>query len=105
MVGDPTALRNEGSACGFVSQVEDWNDIILPNRQQSTDLIRHGKLWTSWIHCAVYYREFDVSHDHFWDSTEAKGTLQQQNPSWLAIYFALLAVSLPLLSIPDAKQH
>lgn len=104
MVGDPTALSNEGSACGFVSEIENWNDIILPKRQQSTDLIRHGKLWTSWIHCAVYYREFDVSHEHFWNSIEANGTLQQQNTSWLAIYFALLAVRLPPFSVPTLED-
>lgn len=88
---DPVALMAWSSRSSFTSLVHSWDDIVLPTREQSMDLIRYGKLWTSWIHCAVYYPDFEATHDGFW-RVGAHESLRDQNPSWLAIYFALLAV-------------
>lgn len=94
MINHPQKLMSLVFPSQFISSVQTWNDIFLPTRSQSAQLIQHSKLWTSWIHCAVYYPEFYLAHDELWDHLDAGGTLQQRDPSWLAIYFGLLAVSL-----------
>lgn len=93
MINHPQKLMAMVFPSQFISVVQTWDHMFLPSRSQSLKLIQHGKLWTSWIHCAIDYREFEASHENFWDHLESGGTIQQRNPSWLAIYFGLLAVS------------
>jgi hypothetical protein len=61
----------------FVSLIETWEDIFLPSYSQSVHMIQHGKPWTSWIHCAVYYPEFEAAHEELWDLLDSGGTLEQ----------------------------
>ncbi|KAH8646311.1 hypothetical protein BX600DRAFT_444112 [Xylariales sp. PMI_506] len=82
----------------FRSSVHSWEDIKLPTRDQSIRLIDHSRVWTSWIHCAVRYQEFEQSHRGFWSRMEAGSSLRYEDPLWLAIYFSLLADQAALLT-------
>jgi hypothetical protein len=101
MINHPQRLMALVFPNHFITQVHTWDDIFLPSRQQSDRLIQHGKLWSSWIHCAVYYPEFEREHDEFWvwmdENRNENGVerLRELDPDWLAIYFGLLAVSYP----------
>lgn len=93
MINHPQKLMSLVFPSQFISVVQTWDDIYLPSQAQSLKLIQHGKLWTSWIHCAVNYAKFEAEHQRFWEFLESGGRLRERNASWLAIYFALLAVS------------
>jgi hypothetical protein len=92
MINHPQKLMALVFPSQFISVVHTWDDICSPNRSQSFKLLEHGKLWTSWIHCAIYYPEFEAAHEDFWRFLELGGVVRQRNPSWLAIYYGLLAV-------------
>ena len=86
----------------FVSPVHSWDDIILPSREQSHVLVRHASTWTCWIHCALNSAEFEREHDDFRKENPKSTNLAKYSPSWLAIYFASLAVS---LCEPDLRRE
>lgn len=67
--------------------------MILPTPEQSYVLINHGLIWASWIHCALNNAEFEREHNRFWEGWPLPDSLGRYSPSWLAIYFASLAVS------------
>lgn len=67
-------------------------DVMVPSRQCSHRLIQHDKKWNSWIHYAVEYPQFDIEHDSFMSRLEAGVSLEEEDPSWLAIYFAIITV-------------
>ncbi|KAG4432989.1 hypothetical protein IFR05_011533 [Cadophora sp. M221] len=94
MINHPQKLMSLVFPSQFISVVQTWDDILVPSRSQSMKLIQHGKLWTSWIHCAINYRQFEAAHDEFWDFLESGGSIRERNASWLAIYFALLAAAI-----------
>ncbi|KAG2165349.1 hypothetical protein VTO58DRAFT_101752 [Aureobasidium pullulans] len=71
-----------------------WNDIILPSSAASKVLVAHDKLWNSWVHQAIYYPQFEKEHDNFLMMRRCGKPLSSSDPSWLAIYFSVLAASL-----------
>ncbi|KAH7391561.1 hypothetical protein BKA64DRAFT_108482 [Cadophora sp. MPI-SDFR-AT-0126] len=94
MINHPQKLMSLVFPSQFISVVQTWDDIYMPSRSQSLKLIQHGKVWTSWIHCAVNYARFGNEHEEFWEFLESGGRLWERNPSWLAIYFALLTAAI-----------
>ena len=76
----------------FVSSVGSWGDIHMPTQDQTRYLIKCGRMWTSWIHCAVYYQQFEEEHEQYLNQLDAGIHLNDISPAWLGIYFALLAV-------------
>lgn len=78
-----------------------WSNIILPSRQLSLRLLHHDKLWNSWVHYGLQYPQFEQEHEDFWSGLEAGGLIQDCDPSWLALYFAVLTTA--LLSIADEE--
>jgi hypothetical protein len=67
-------------------------DVLVPIRQCSQRLIEHDKRWNSWIHYAVEYPQFESEHEAFMDRWETGAPLSDEDPSWLAIYFAIITV-------------
>jgi hypothetical protein len=70
------------------------DDLIIPSRQCSQWLIYHNREWNSWVHYGVEYPHFENEHRYFMDQLESGGKLDDEDPSWLAIYFAVITVSL-----------
>ncbi|KAL4948582.1 hypothetical protein BDW69DRAFT_189148 [Aspergillus filifer] len=75
-------------------------DIHLPSRECSDVLLRHGFVWTAWIHFAVHEGTFLSEHETAWDS----GPVLDNDPLWLAIYFAFIAMSLMFMTDDEAKE-
>lgn len=73
-------------------QRQQQHDVILPSRQCSQRLIDHDKSWNSWIHYAVEYPQFEDEHRSFMNRLDSGGNLDGEDPSWLAIYFAVITV-------------
>lgn len=93
-VEDLERLMKTGLINRFVSPVHRWSDIRLPTRAQSLYLIESGRVWTSWVHCSVYHPDFEEQHEEFWNELDSGKRLEYQPQPWMAIYFALLAVSM-----------
>lgn len=85
--------RPYGAVSGFA-------DVVMLTRVQSRGLVRFGKMWTAFLHRAVYYPEFEAAHECVWDELEAGRMLEEQSSAWLAVYFALLSVRIVLVSFP-----
>ncbi|RDW79242.1 fungal specific transcription factor domain-containing protein [Aspergillus mulundensis] len=73
-------------------------DIRLPNRGCSDALLRHGIVWTSWIHFATHNETFQLEHEAAWMG----GAFLDSDPLWLAIYFAFIAMSLMFMTDTEA---
>lgn len=73
------------------STVLSHRDIILLPKHISHAIVRHGSVWTAWIHCAVHLPTFQDEHTQFCEH-EGGYNLDNENPSWLSIYFAFVAV-------------
>lgn len=71
-----------------------WPDLNLPSRALSSLLLSHDKMWNSWVHYGLQYPQFEHEHDEFWDRREAGGRINNCDPFWLAVYFAVLSTSL-----------
>lgn len=67
--------------------------ILLPTRGCSMKFVDHDKTWNSWVHYAVQYPDFDQEHDLFWEKLETGTPIEDIDPSWLGLYFAVLTVS------------
>jgi hypothetical protein len=94
LLNEPDRLLTMSFPSLFEPLVHGWDDIVLPTKRQSLQLVEHSKVWTAWIHCAICYRDFEPAHQDLLASLEAGNSLKQHDPSWLAIYFAILAVRL-----------
>lgn len=71
-----------------------WGDIILPSSETSRVLVAHDRLWNSWVHQALYYVQFEKEHESFLIMRRCGKPIESTDPSWLAIYFSVLAVRL-----------
>ncbi|KAH8689440.1 hypothetical protein BGW36DRAFT_433440 [Talaromyces proteolyticus] len=102
-VDDTTLASLEGTSIPqFSSPIKAWGDIILPSRHQSMTLVEHGRLWTSWIHCALDHASFEEQHNRFWNWLGQGHTIEENCPAWLAIFFASLAASLLTIDTAEA---
>ncbi|KAL4807588.1 hypothetical protein BDV18DRAFT_158807 [Aspergillus unguis] len=78
--------------------VRGRSDIHMPARPCSQALLRHGFIWTSWIHFATHTETFELEHDAAWES----GLFLDGDPLWLAIYFGFIAMSLMFMTESEA---
>ena len=67
-------------------------DIVLPSVQCSNALLAHDEKWNSWVHYALEYPTFTQQHDAFLVRLQNGASLESFDPSWLAIYFAVITV-------------
>ncbi|KAK5065263.1 hypothetical protein LTR84_001101 [Exophiala bonariae] len=81
----------------------DSRCILFPVRDSSKILIDYDKTWNSWVHYAVQYPEFDQEHELFWEQFDAGMLDGHAHPSWLALYFAVLAVRI-IISYSDERR-
>jgi hypothetical protein len=81
------------ASIGIGSTVTTWADVILPDRNCSKQLIAYDRKWNSWVHYAVEYPKFEKECDSFISAIEAGSAIKTQNPSWMAVYFSVLSVS------------
>ncbi|KAL1306882.1 hypothetical protein AAFC00_005529 [Neodothiora populina] len=81
------------------SAVSSPNDVFIPTRGCSKYLVEHGIVWTSWIHFAVHVPTFRREHEMYWSNTQSA---LHTDPSWLAIYYGFLAVTLLFLDEQEA---
>lgn len=75
-----------------VSSVSTWNDIVLPSAVCSEQLIAYDKSWNSWVHYAVEYPRFQEECNGFTAAMERGQTIEETDPSWMAVYFSVLSV-------------
>jgi len=75
------------------STVSSESDIIWPTSECAASVISFGKLWTSWIHCAIHHPTFEKECDTFWQQGYHSQNNEIQNYLWLSVYFAILSVS------------
>jgi len=73
---------------------DSWSDFMLPSRECSSAIIQYSAIWISWVHYALDHSQFEKEHDAFWDALESGLTMQNHKPSWLAIYFSVISVSI-----------
>ena len=87
-----------GDAAPRQTRCKTWHDILLPARECSDRLVAHDKVWNSWVHYAVEYPRFETQCSQFRDAVAAGVALEDMDASWLAIYFAVIAVRDALVS-------
>lgn len=68
--------------------------VRIPSMGCSHALIQHGRVWTSWIHFAFFFPEFQREHAQFWQRFTVSSSLSAEDPLWLAIYFSVLSSTL-----------
>ncbi|KAL2824401.1 hypothetical protein BDW59DRAFT_162507 [Aspergillus cavernicola] len=78
--------------------VRDRSDIHLPTRECSRALLRHGFIWTSWIHFATHTETFQLEHEAAWNSD----SILERDSLWLAIYFGFIGMSLMFMTDTEA---
>ena len=81
-----------------------WPNIILPNRKCSGSLVTFDKDWNSWVHAALDHEQFEVEHNEFWDALHSGSSIDQISPSWLAVYFSVICVSMHARCLLDAAN-
>lgn len=69
-----------------------WNQLVLSNSKTSTALVAHDKIWNSWMHNALNYARFEKEHETFLIMRQSGKPITSMESSWLALYFAVLAV-------------
>jgi hypothetical protein len=74
------------------SSVSNWDDIILPNAGCSKQLVAYDKVWNSWVHYALEYPSFEEECTSFTAAMDRGLLLEEADPSWIAVYFSVLAV-------------
>lgn len=86
------ALDNTGSSSG--STITRVDDILMPDRKTSEQLVAYDKTWHSWVHYATEYPYFQTQHDVFLDRYEESLSLSNVEMSWAAVYLSVLCVGL-----------
>ena len=81
-----------------VSRIED---VILPSKDFSTTIVEHAFQWTFWLHFALFIPRFRQEHQDFWSRLSTASSLGEMSPSWLAVYFSVLASSLLFMDDND----
>ncbi|KAI3391241.1 hypothetical protein diail_7676 [Diaporthe ilicicola] len=79
----------------------ELKDIILPSQYFSRSMIENAFQWTFWIHFALFIPKFRREHEDFCDRLQAKESLAEMDPAWMAIYFSVLASTLMFM---DEKE-
>lgn len=71
-------------------------DVCMPSMECSEALVHHARIWTSWIHFAFFFPDFQQLHSQFWQhfSPACSSSLSEHDPLWLAIYFSVLSSTL-----------
>lgn len=82
----------------------DWGSIMMPSRRCSEQLVEFDRIWNSWVHYALEYPVFENECDEFYAALEKGGALEEYDPAWLAVYFAVLCVS-HMISETDPAAH
>lgn len=96
------ALDNTGLSSG--STITRLDDILVPHRNTSEQLVAYDKTWHSWVHYATEYPRFQTQHDMFMDANEESPSLIHADMSWIAVYLSVLCVSLGDSHHPCARQ-
>ncbi|KAF2111250.1 hypothetical protein BDV96DRAFT_189630 [Lophiotrema nucula] len=73
-------------------------DVLLPSISCSSALIEHDEKWNSWVHYALEYPKFAQEHMQFLSDIQNGISLGSMEASWLAIYFAVIAATLLVMS-------
>ncbi|CAG9953574.1 unnamed protein product [Clonostachys rosea f. rosea IK726] len=82
----------------------DWGSIMMPSRRCSEQLVEFDRIWNSWVHYALEYPTFENECDEFYAEFEKGGALEDYDPAWLAVYFAVLCAAL-LMMAEDEASH
>lgn len=79
-----------------ITTVTDASDIYWPSPECGSIFLAHGRMWTSWIHCALHHPTFEAECNAFWQSTNVSAQgVGAAEPLWLAVYFSFMSVCLP----------
>ncbi|KAG8160922.1 hypothetical protein KVR01_009186 [Diaporthe batatas] len=85
----------------------ELKDVILPSRDFSQNMVENAFQWTFWIHFALFTPQFRREHEEFWARIRANQSesLAQMDPSWMAIYFSVLASTLMFMDENENKER
>ncbi|KAF3388726.1 hypothetical protein F1880_003615 [Penicillium rolfsii] len=86
------------------SSVSNWDDIVLPNAACSEKLVAYDKVWNSWVHYALEYPRFEQECTSFIAAVERGFSLEEADPSWMAVYFSVLAAALLMMRDDEANM-
>jgi hypothetical protein len=92
---EPTLIEAGTSLCSSVTALED---ILLPARSASEQLVAYDRTWHSWVHYATEYPRFQAEHDAFMDTYEEDRSLYSADMPWIAVYLSVICVSLADIS-------
>jgi len=76
---------------GRTSTIFGSDAIRWPSPESVKTLLIYGKVWTSWIHCALHHPTFELECIAFLAASDGSAA---QRPAWLAVYFSYMAVGL-----------
>lgn len=68
--------------------VREQQAIHFPGKAYSTAIVTRARVWTSWIHYALFFPHFEHEHDQYWADQ------QTPDPLWSALYFSVLSSTL-----------
>ncbi|KAH7378037.1 hypothetical protein BKA64DRAFT_248112 [Cadophora sp. MPI-SDFR-AT-0126] len=86
------------------STVSSESDIIWPSPECAASVISFGKLWTSWIHCAIHHPTFEKECDSFWRLGYHSSVNEVENRLWLSVYFGILSSALLFMDEAEALE-
>ncbi|KAL4876920.1 hypothetical protein BJY04DRAFT_222596 [Aspergillus karnatakaensis] len=84
--------------------VAAWEDIVLPTSEISNQLIAYDKTWNIWVHYAVEYPKFQEECELFINAVDQGTPLETTDPSWMAVYFAVLSAALLMIGDDEGGQ-
>jgi hypothetical protein len=82
----------------FPSVKKMWPNVILPSRSCSFALVEFDRIWNSWVHAALDHPVFEIEHLQFRERLENGDSIDSMEPSWLALYFSVIAVSFSIFT-------
>ncbi|KAH8678558.1 hypothetical protein BX600DRAFT_452219 [Xylariales sp. PMI_506] len=73
------------------SSVKSTCDVIFPSRELSDCLMHYAAVELGWRHFALYFPKFILEYHDFLGQCKTPEDMVEFDPSWLAVYFSLLA--------------
>ncbi|CAI6101340.1 unnamed protein product [Clonostachys chloroleuca] len=81
-----------------------WGSVVMPSRRCSEQLVEFDRVWNSWVHYALEYPAFEIECDHFYAELEKGCALEDYDPAWLSVYFAVLCAALLMMAEDVASR-
>ncbi|KAF8864876.1 hypothetical protein BDZ45DRAFT_684851 [Acephala macrosclerotiorum] len=86
-----------------ISTVVEDDQIIWPSPDCAASLLSYGRIWVSWIHCALHHPTFEAECEIFWRTRRPSDATETGRSLWLAVYFSYLSAILLFMDEEEAR--